>query len=325
MRNKLAIPICVILLALVAEAQQFPPRREPLPDGQRITARDGDVIVVENDDRVRMVRRRQASLRVVVDNTRALVVILADWVPAAGQPDGVVDQTWRFTQVEGTWPLEPRWQGLAVVEAGEGMPGPPGPDGMLTLETPAGPVQFMRGLPWTSASSSAAAVIRYQGSSMGGSRLAFDDAERQQLSDNPPMGQFGVGSMSATTSATWSSAQASGAFLPPPLPPPPPPAPALVHGVAPVRVGGNVPVPRKIHNVQPVMPDTAIQANVRGVVILEITVAADGSVQDARVLRSIPLLDPAAIDAVRQWRFEPTLLNGQAVPIIMTVTVQFGG
>ena len=53
------------------------------------------------------------------------------------------------------------------------------------------------------------------------------------------------------------------------------------------------------------------------------TIGADGRVIDARVLRSIPLLDQAALDAVRQWEFTPTLLNGVATPIIMTVTVNF--
>ena len=58
-------------------------------------------------------------------------------------------------------------------------------------------------------------------------------------------------------------------------------------------------------------------------VILEATIGPDGKVQDTRVLRSIPLLDQAAIDAVSQWEYSPTLLNGTPVPIIMTVTVQF--
>jgi protein TonB len=52
-------------------------------------------------------------------------------------------------------------------------------------------------------------------------------------------------------------------------------------------------------------------------------IAENGSVRDVRVLRSIPLLDAAAVEAVRQWRFTPTLLNGQPVPIVMTVTVAF--
>ena len=58
-------------------------------------------------------------------------------------------------------------------------------------------------------------------------------------------------------------------------------------------------------------------------VILEVTIGADGSVTDAKVLRSIPMLDEAALEAVRQWRYEPTMLNGVAVPVIITVPVSF--
>jgi len=54
-----------------------------------------------------------------------------------------------------------------------------------------------------------------------------------------------------------------------------------------------------------------------------LVIGEDGKVQDARILRSIPLLDQAAIDAVRQWEFMPTLLNGSPVPVLMTATVQF--
>ena len=67
----------------------------------------------------------------------------------------------------------------------------------------------------------------------------------------------------------------------------------------------------------------AQQARVQGVVILEARIEADGTVSSARVLRSIPLLDQAAIDAVRQWEFTPTLLNGVPIPVIMTTTVNF--
>jgi protein TonB len=66
-----------------------------------------------------------------------------------------------------------------------------------------------------------------------------------------------------------------------------------------------------------------MSSRVQGVVIMEIVIGADGKVAEAHVLRSIPLLDQAAIDAVMQWEFTPTLLNGQPVPIIMTATVQF--
>ena len=100
--------------------------------------------------------------------------------------------------------------------------------------------------------------------------------------------------------------------------PPPPPPPA-----APVRVGGNIKQPQKTKDVRPIYPPIAQSARVQGIVIIEAVIGPDGAVRDAKVLRSIPLLDQAALDAVRQWVFTPTLLNGQPVPVIMTVTVQF--
>jgi protein TonB len=103
-----------------------------------------------------------------------------------------------------------------------------------------------------------------------------------------------------------------------PTAPPPPPPPA-----APVRVGGNIRPPTKTKDVRPVYPPIAQSARVQGVVIIEATIGADGRVKDAKVLRSIPLLDQAAVDAVKQWVFTPTLLNGVPVPVIMTVTVNF--
>ena len=90
-----------------------------------------------------------------------------------------------------------------------------------------------------------------------------------------------------------------------------------------LRVGGTIKAPVKLRNVNAVYPPEAIASKVQGVVILEARIEADGSVSRARVLRSIPMLDDAAVDAVRQWQFTPTLLNGQPTPIIMTVTVNF--
>ena len=90
-----------------------------------------------------------------------------------------------------------------------------------------------------------------------------------------------------------------------------------------VRVGGQIKPPTKIRNVQPVYPLIAQSARVQGVVIIEATIDPGGKVSGAHVIRSIPLLDQAALDAVRQWKFTPTLLNGVAVPVIMTVTVNF--
>ncbi len=75
--------------------------------------------------------------------------------------------------------------------------------------------------------------------------------------------------------------------------------------------------------VDPVYPPLARSSRVEGVVILEAVLDATGRVDSVRVLRSIPLLDQAAVDAVRQWRFTPARLNGVPVPVVMTVTVNF--
>jgi len=100
------------------------------------------------------------------------------------------------------------------------------------------------------------------------------------------------------------------------LPDAPPPPQA-------VRVGGQIKEPKKLKNVNPAYPDIAKQARVQGIVILEATISPQGKVSDVKVLRGNPLLDPAAIEAVRQWVYTPTLLNGVPVPVIMTVTVNF--
>jgi TonB family protein len=102
-------------------------------------------------------------------------------------------------------------------------------------------------------------------------------------------------------------------FAPPPSLPP-----------APVRVGGNIPPPQKTKDVRPVYPAEAMQGRAQGVVVIEATIGANGRVRDTVVRRSIPLLDQAAVDAVRQWEFTPTLINGVPTPVVMTVSVSFG-
>jgi TonB family protein len=134
---------------------------------------------------------------------------------------------------------------------------------------------------------------------------------------------------------------------PPPPPPPPPPRPKPERSTTPaaaravpiekaerpgtaeeepvqaLRVGGSIQEPRKLRNVNPVYPREAIQARVQGVVILECTISPTGQVAQVKPLRGIPLLTEAAIEAVKQWEYTPTMLNGVAVPVIMTVTVNF--
>jgi protein TonB len=101
---------------------------------------------------------------------------------------------------------------------------------------------------------------------------------------------------------------------------PPPPTPAAA---APVRPGGDIRPPTKTKDVRPFYPEIARAARIEGLVIIEATIGPDGKVQSARVLRSNPLLEQAALDAVRQWEFTPTLLNDVPVAIIMTITVDF--
>jgi protein TonB len=101
--------------------------------------------------------------------------------------------------------------------------------------------------------------------------------------------------------------------------------PVTATGVAAQRlkVGGSVRPPKKLVDARPEYPEEARAAKIEGVVILGIVIGVDGSVIDSTVLRSIPALDQAALDAVRQWEFEPTLLNGEPVEIEMAVTVNF--
>jgi protein TonB len=100
------------------------------------------------------------------------------------------------------------------------------------------------------------------------------------------------------------------------LPEAPPP-------MQPVRVGGAIKAPKKLRNVDPIYPPIAEKARVQGMVTLECILSPDGRVAEVKVVSGIPLLDAAAIEAVKQWVFTPTLFNGVPVPAIMTVNVRF--
>jgi protein TonB len=102
----------------------------------------------------------------------------------------------------------------------------------------------------------------------------------------------------------------------------PPPLASVPRPAAPVRVG-TVQPPRRIHHEPPVYPQSALLARVEGTVVLEAVIGTSGTVQEVRVVRSVPLLDQAALDAVRRWTYTPTLLSGVPVPVVMTVQVEF--
>jgi periplasmic protein TonB len=101
----------------------------------------------------------------------------------------------------------------------------------------------------------------------------------------------------------------------------PPPVQAEPSG--PLSIGSNIKRPVRTKYLPPHYPDLARSAKVEGVVIIEAIIGTDGKVNEARVLRSQPLLDEAALTAVRAWEYTPTLLNNRPVPVIMTITVQF--
>jgi protein TonB len=97
-----------------------------------------------------------------------------------------------------------------------------------------------------------------------------------------------------------------------------PPAPQ-----APIRTGGDIRPPLKVRHVVPPYPEVARAARVQGDVVLDCTISNEGRVVDVKVLSGPIVLQAAAVDAVRQWLYRPTLLNGAPVPVVMTVTVHF--
>jgi len=294
-----------------AFAQPTPPRQPPA-SSRRVAGRDGDLVVVNGDDRVAFMRRREANVRAVWDASRKSLLLLGDFAGATSGPDGLVDMVYRFSDINGEWPLGPRWEGTATID--EYWIGDGGrrsmvvstPAGVFELSSPPpGRIDFIRVEP------SPTAVLTYRSGTNGPMRGAgFDEAERRQ---NDPAVQAQM-PHAVIGGVTGSATQAPGLVV---VPEPPPPG-------TPLRVGGNIRPPAKLFDVKPVYPQAARAAGVTGNVVVEITIAADGAVADARILRSIPLLDEAALQAVRQWRYDVTLLNGVPVPLTMIVTVPFG-
>ena len=284
-----------------------------------IAARDGDVIIMDSADRVRIVRRSEGQVRAIFNQQQKWMVVLVDGgSPATRTPDGRPDWVFALSEVTGEWPLGERWEGNATVEEYLAV-GEFGPIG-LRLITPTGTAQALstmrrddtlrdpaiRSVTFLSASRSNGAISFAQGEA-----LAVGNATRlaEQRANRTP-GMASSGSVTFMVNGVPASGTSGS--------PTSPPAPN-----APVRVGGTIKTPLKIHDAAPVIPPVALQAGIRGVVILEIIIGTDGSVSDVKVLRSIPLLDQAAIAAARQWRYEPTYLNGAPVPVIMTATVDF--
>lgn len=92
---------------------------------------------------------------------------------------------------------------------------------------------------------------------------------------------------------------------------------------APIRVGGNVQAARLTHRVMPVYPEQASEDRLAGTVKLEAIITREGTVRKLRVVEGHPLLADAAVEAVRQWQYRPTLLNGAAVEVFTLIAVTF--
>jgi len=106
----------------------------------------------------------------------------------------------------------------------------------------------------------------------------------------------------------------------------PPPPPWVREGTTlanPVHIGGAIQATVKIYDVRPVYPAIAQSAKVTGVVNVEAIIGPEGRIDQVRVVKSVPLLDQAAMDAVKEWRFTPTVVNGVAVPVIITAMLSF--
>jgi protein TonB len=91
----------------------------------------------------------------------------------------------------------------------------------------------------------------------------------------------------------------------------------------PPRVGGDIREPRRTHYVAPAYPEIARQGRIGALVILDCVLDPQGRIASVQVLRGHPLFDGSAVDAVRQWRYEPTRLNGVPIAVQLTVTVRF--
>jgi protein TonB len=101
------------------------------------------------------------------------------------------------------------------------------------------------------------------------------------------------------------------------MPPPPKATPARI------RVGGNVQAAKMVRQIMPVYPPIAKTAHIAGTVVLHAVIAKDGSVEDLQYVSGPPLLMKSAMDAVRQWRYQPTQLNGDPVEVDTTISVVF--
>src|SRR5712691_7946280 len=106
-------------------------------------------------------------------------------------------------------------------------------------------------------------------------------------------------------------------------PPPPPKVEEVKKAPTAIRVGGNVQAANLIKKIAPPYPPLAKQARIQGTVRFNATISKEGTIQNLTLVSGHPLLVPAATEAVKQWVYKPTLLNGDAVEVLTTIDVNF--
>jgi TonB family protein len=267
--------------------------------GRVIQAQDGDLVMMPAAGTITVARPLTGHMKLIPHEQGRLLVVLLDEGP---QVDGVVDLVYRFNVIQQPVPAEYAMEGPGTFEEYEQVGARRGvrsyglvlPQGRILLRQH-GP--FPPDLAWPEH----IAALQFSGHGFSRVRATYEEAERSALA------QGSTGQVGHETAIVGTSAAPS----------------RPVDG--PVRVGGTIREPRKIKDVPPVMPEAARRAGVIGIVIVEATIDAQGRVSNARILRSIPLLDQAALEAVRQWEYEPVLVNGVPQRVVMTVTVPFTG
>lgn len=309
----------VIGLAVGLSAQPRPrriqPMRPPPPEGRQIETADGDTVVVTGDDRVSVIRRRTAEVRVAFDQERRTVLVIADWgTPTDVKPDGGVNRTWLFSDIDGAWPLDHRWQGAATIIEPESLRGETvRAAATLTIEMPAGPVVFISGRPDNRAPLPDGTVIWHRKMSGGGpDGVSFDEAERYAQSGNA---QWSFSSASGLASAFPSTVVRPGGGASATLGPA---ASGAATGFAMAPSG-----PQLIRRVEPAWPDRAAHPGLRGVILVELAVALDGTVRGARAVRSLPPLDALVLAAASQWRYAPAGPEGRPDPLLVTAAFPY--
>lgn len=145
-------------------------------------------------------------------------------------------------------------------------------------------------------------------------------AQRQAARASDAAPALDAAASGVTPSAADANSSALAGIAPSPLAPP---APGSSGPAMPVRVGGDVRPPRVIYSLQPDYPDIAKMTNVEGTVVLDAVIDTAGNVVNARVISGPALLRKPALDSVKQWKYEPSRLDGQPTSVEMVVSIQF--